>query len=162
KRAVGGWFRLFLVSPWEKGGPVWGRLAGWGWGTSGPLRQGVFGLGEGPVEPQGERLDIGALHRRAAPDAQARRRITISIDVVGDALLLQRGGDGLDERRLRRGGKLCHRRIDDLEAHRRVGAQRRIHGVDATTPAFPWALASARAIDAVSPPIDFAQASVSR
>src|SRR6516225_6496872 len=31
-----------------------------------------------------------------------------------------------DKCRLRLGGKLCHRRIDDLQAHRRVGAHRRI------------------------------------
>src|SRR6516162_2132368 len=94
-------------------------------GTSRRLRQRVLGLGESPVEPQGECLDVGALHRRAAPDAQARRRVTISIDVEGDALLLQ-------------------------------------HGVDASQSAITLALASARAINALSPPIDFAQASVSR
>ncbi len=53
------------------------------------LRQRVLALGEGPVEPRRQRLDVGALDGRAAPDAQARRRIAIGVDVVGDALLLQ-------------------------------------------------------------------------
>src|SRR5262245_20348892 len=53
--------------------------------TSRRLRQRVFALGEGPIEPEGERFDIRALHGRTAPDAQARRRIAIGVDVVGDA-----------------------------------------------------------------------------
>src|SRR5215813_9594786 len=63
---------------------------------------------------------------RSRKRASLARRMTISIDVVGDALLLQRGGDAFDECRLRLGGKLCHRWIDDLQAHRGIGAQRRI------------------------------------
>src|SRR5437762_13594905 len=90
------------------------------------LRQRLLALGEGPVEPQRERLDICALDRRTAPDAQARRRIAVSIDVVSDALLLERGGDALDEAGLRFGGKFCHRWIDHPQAHRGVGPQRRI------------------------------------
>src|SRR6266511_3797753 len=96
--------------------------------TSRRLRQRVFALGEGPIEPQCERFDIRALHRRTAPDAQAWRRIAIGVDVVGDVLLLQRGSDAFHERRLRVGGKLCHRRVDDLQAYRGVGAQGRIAG----------------------------------
>ena len=45
------------------------------------------------------------LDRRAAPDAQARRRVAIGADVVGDAFLLQRRGDALGESRLRVGGE---------------------------------------------------------
>ena len=78
-------------------------------GASRRLRQRVPALGEGPVEPQRQRLDIGALDGRAAPDAQAGRRIAVGIDVIGDALLLQRGGNALDERRLRLGRQACPR-----------------------------------------------------
>src|SRR5687768_14346548 len=49
----------------------------------------VLGGGECPVEPGHQLLHIGALNRRAAPDAQSRRRIAIGADVEGDALLLQ-------------------------------------------------------------------------
>src|SRR5262245_49483228 len=127
-RTLGRMLRPLLLSSSAKAGLACATHDRSWCGTSRRLRQRVLGLGEGPVEPQGERLDIGALHRRAAPDAQARRRITIRVDVVGDALFLQRGGDALDERRLRLGGKFSHRRIDDLQAHRRVRAQRRIPG----------------------------------
>src|SRR5215510_7985442 len=94
-RTLGRMLRPLLLSSSAKAGLACATHDRSWCGTSRRLRQRVLGLGEGPVEPQGERLDIGALHRRAAPDAQARRRITISIDVVGDALLLQRGGDAL-------------------------------------------------------------------
>ena len=39
----------------------------------------------GPVEPGPERLDVGGVDGRAAPDAQARRRVAIAGDVVGGA-----------------------------------------------------------------------------
>src|SRR5207249_9534632 len=91
---------------------------------SGRLRQRLLALGEGPVEPQRERLDIRALDRRTAPDAQARRRIAVSIDVVSDALLLERGGDALDEAGLRFGGKLCHRWIHHPQHHGAVDPKR--------------------------------------
>ena len=74
----------------------------------------ALALAIGPVEPQRQRFDIGALDGRAAPDAQARRRVAIGGDVVGDAFLVERGGDAFDEGRLRVGGKPGHRRIDDL------------------------------------------------
>src|SRR5436309_13389127 len=90
------------------------------------LRQRLLALGEGPVEPQRERLDIRALDRRTAPDAQARRRITVSIDIVSDALLLERCGEALDEAGLRFGVKLCHRWIDDPQGRRGVGSRGRI------------------------------------
>jgi hypothetical protein len=47
----------------------------------------------GPVEPGAERLDVGGFHRRAAPDAQARRGIAIAGDVIGRAFLFQRTGE---------------------------------------------------------------------
>ena len=48
-------------------------------------------LGEGPVEPLGQRFDVRLLDRRAAPDAQAGRGVAIAADVEGDLLLLERG-----------------------------------------------------------------------
>ena len=103
------------------------------------------------------------LDRGAAPDAQARRRVAIGADVVGDALLLQRGGDLLRERRLRVGRQRRNRGIDDLEAHRGVRADRRVarRGSRSTACARPsraiaLGLASARAISALRPPTDFA------
>src|SRR5262249_8760170 len=55
-----------------------------------------LGLGIGPVKPQRERCDVGSLHRRAAPDAQARRRIAIGVDVMGHAFFVERRGNALD------------------------------------------------------------------
>ena len=84
-----------------------------------------------PVEPGQQRLDVGGLDRRAAPDAQARRRVAIGADVVGHALLFQ-------QRRqlLRRLGLLLRRQRrepgrDDLQADRGAGAGRRILGQEA-------------------------------
>src|SRR5690606_16836103 len=51
----------------------------------------------GPVEPGAERLDVGRIDRRAAPDAQARRGVAIAGDVVSRAFLLQQAGESLDE-----------------------------------------------------------------
>src|SRR5437899_2501135 len=92
------------------------------------LAQRVLAARECPIEPKRERLDVGALDGRAAPDAQSRRRIAIGVDVVGDALLLQRSGNALDERRLRVRRKLADRGIDHLQADRGVGTDRRILG----------------------------------
>jgi len=64
-----------------------------------------FLLGEGPVEPEGQRFDVGCLDRRAAPDAQAGRSVAIAADVEGDLLLLQRAGERLGERRCPSAGK---------------------------------------------------------
>ena len=44
-----------------------------------------------PIKPGQQRLDVGGLNRRAAPDAQARRRVPIGGHVVGNALALQQG-----------------------------------------------------------------------
>src|SRR5580700_10402446 len=67
--------------------------------TSRGLRQGILGLGVSPIEPQRQRLDIGALDRRAAPDAQSRRRVAVCVDVIGDGLLVERASDAFDEGR---------------------------------------------------------------
>ena len=64
-----------------------------------------FFLREGPVEPVGQRLDVGGLDRRAAPDAQARRRVAIGADVVGDLLLFEQRRPALGEGGLRVGGE---------------------------------------------------------
>ena len=45
-----------------------------------------------PSRARASGRDIGRLHRGAAPDAQARRRVAIGADVVGDALLLEQAG----------------------------------------------------------------------
>ena len=94
--------------------------------------------------------------RRAAPDAQARRRVAVIGDVVGDAFLLQQAGERLGERRLFVGRQPRHRRIDHLQAHRGVRALARrcwrddaTQGVAATQSASALALASERAMVAV-------------
>ena len=46
-------------------------------------------VGEGPVEPRTERFDIGGVDGRAAPDAQARRGVAVTGDVVGAPSLLE-------------------------------------------------------------------------
>src|SRR4051812_38804982 len=58
------------------------------------------GAGEGPVEPRRQPLDIGGLDGGAAPDPQARRRVAVAGDVVGDPLLVEEPGQLLDEARL--------------------------------------------------------------
>src|ERR1019366_197048 len=45
---------------------------------SGSLGGAGLDLGEGPVEPGRQRLDVGLVHGGAAPDAQARRRGAIA------------------------------------------------------------------------------------
>src|SRR5215472_17329660 len=82
-----------------------------------------LGLGIGPVEPQRQRFDIGALHGRAAPNAQARRRVAVGVDVIGDTFFFERRGNALDELSLGVDGKPAHGRIDDFQAHRCIRAQ---------------------------------------
>jgi hypothetical protein len=65
------------------------------------LRQRALGLGEGPVEPLRQYLDVARFDGRAAPDAQARRGIAIMGDVVARAFLLDRRRETLGEGRLR-------------------------------------------------------------
>src|SRR4051812_36434156 len=69
--------------PWGRGAdPVRSEYEIWvpafaGMSGNGGLGGGQLGNGglEGPVEPGGERLQVGAVHRGAAPDAQAGRRV---------------------------------------------------------------------------------------
>ena len=65
------------------------------------LGEAGFALGEGPVEPGRERRHIGRLDRRAAPDAQRRRRIAMAGDVAGGVLLVEHRLELLDEGALR-------------------------------------------------------------
>ena len=58
----------------------------------------------------------------AAPDAQARGRGAIAVDVVGDAFLLEQYGDALGYRGLIVGAQGGEIGIGDLEAYRGVGA----------------------------------------
>src|SRR5271165_2275585 len=55
---------------------------------------------KGVVEPGGQRLDVVGLDGRPAPYAQARRRVAIGADVVGDLLLFQEARERLGERAL--------------------------------------------------------------
>src|SRR6185437_15401956 len=59
-----------------------------------------FRLGEGPVEPRRQRLDIRRFDRGAAPDAQARRRIAVMAEVVARVFLLDEGDERLGEGQL--------------------------------------------------------------
>ena len=115
------------------------------------LASSAFCVGEGPVEPGHQRLEVGGLDGRAAPDAQARRRVAIGADVVGDAFLLEQRDDALGERRLRRPssaattGSTIDRHTEVLE--RVAGSAARI--IDPRRPSRPsrastLALASAR------------------
>src|SRR4051794_12528710 len=70
-----------------------------GRGRSGRLRQRVLGLGERPVEPLRQDLDVAGLHGRTAPDAQARRGIAVVGDVVAGALFFNGGREALGEGR---------------------------------------------------------------
>src|SRR5580658_1730153 len=90
------------------------------------LRQGVFGLGVCPVEPERERLDVGTLNGRTAPDAQARRRVAVGVDVVSDAFLVESRGNAFHESRLSVSSQARDRRVDDLQANRRIRTRRRI------------------------------------
>ena len=110
------------------------------------------------------------LDRRAAPDAQARRRVAIGADVVSRRLPSPAARrSSWRTSACASAGSAVTPRIDDLQADRGVGADRRDprpgsrpSGVFATQSASALALASARAISAVRPPIDFAQFSASR
>ena len=57
-----------------------------------------LGLGESPVDPLRQNLDVPGLNRRAAPDAKARGRIAVVREIVTGAFLLD--GGGVLERRL--------------------------------------------------------------
>ena len=109
-----------------------------------------LGFGEGPVEPRRQRFDIVSLDGRAAPDAQARRRIAIGTDVVGDAFLFEQ------RRSLWRtrpapsaepatAGSTTFRQTVVFERTPGRAARKSIHGVRSTQSASTCVLASARA-----------------
>src|ERR1700722_14824689 len=77
--------------------------------------------GEGVVEPTEERIDVLGLYGRTAPNSQARRRIAIRCDVVGDAFLLEEIRHILHELRLLIGTQRRDLRSFDLETNRRIG-----------------------------------------
>src|SRR3546814_14955251 len=66
--------------------------------------------------------------RGAAPETKAHRRVAVAADVVGDALLLQQGGDALGRRGLRLGIERAEPGIDALQADRGAGARLRSLG----------------------------------
>src|SRR3546814_6919545 len=53
--------------------------------------------GPGPIEPGTESFDVGGVNCRAAPDAQARRSIAITGDVISRIFCVQQAGDFLDQ-----------------------------------------------------------------
>src|SRR3546814_1247203 len=68
---------------------------------------------------------IGGLHRGAAPEPEAHRRVAVAGDVVGDALLLPQRGDSLGRGGLRVLVEGSEPGIDDLQADRGAGARLR-------------------------------------
>src|SRR5690606_28620414 len=65
-----------------------------------------------------KRLDVRGLDGRAAPDAQARRRVAIAADVEGDLFFLEPSGDVLRDRGLTLGVEAGEPRIGELQADR--------------------------------------------
>src|SRR5438270_13628929 len=89
-----------------------------------------FSLGKGPVDPLRQPRDVPGLHRGAAPDPQASRRVAVMREVEAGAFLLHQGNELLGEIGLRVSGERGDRGVDHLETHRRAGADRRILGVE--------------------------------
>ena len=83
---------------------------------------------ERPVEPSGQRGDVGRFDGRAAPDAQAGRGVAIGAYVVGDLLFLEQAREPLGEGRLAVGRQRRDFRIDDFQADAGVGARLRLDG----------------------------------
>src|SRR5215510_7118147 len=111
--------------------PAWQRLRARPPASAGAralrrLGQRLLGQRIGPVEPRHQGLDVGGLDGRAAPDTQARRRVAVGRDVVGDAFLLQRRRHALGEGGLPVCRQPAHRRVANLEAYGRVRADRRV------------------------------------
>src|SRR3954447_3823758 len=75
-----------------------------------------------PVEPRPERLDVGGVDRRPAPHSNSRRGVTISTDVVRHPLLLEQPRKSLLPQLVR----FDVGAVGELQANRRVGADRRI------------------------------------
>ncbi len=88
--------------------------------------QRCLGLGKRPVDPLRQQRDVLGIHRGAAPDAQARRRVAVVREIVAGAFLLHQRDELLGEVGLRIGRERGDRGIDHLQAHRGVGADRRI------------------------------------
>ena len=124
---------------------------------------------EGVVEPVRQRLDVGRFDRRAAPDAQASRRVAIGADVERDLFLLERSSpDPLANAawasagRAATAGSTTLRQTLVFERVSGARARKSIQGVRSTQSAIALALASARAKSAFRPPSDFAQFRASR
>src|SRR6266851_2509093 len=88
-------------------------------------------LAVSPVKPRQQGLEIGFLHRGAAPDTQARRGVAVGAKVVARLFALEqvghlRGGSGLPVGR--QGGEPWRR---DGETDRGVGADRLVGGEEA-------------------------------
>src|SRR5262245_35460447 len=68
-------------------------------------------LSEGPVEPARQNGEVRCLDGATGPDAQMRRRIAMTGDVVGGILLVENRLDPLHERALVVDGELGNGRI---------------------------------------------------
>src|SRR5580658_2079213 len=102
-------------------------------------RGGAAQLAIGPVEPGQQRFDIAALDGGAAPDAQPRRRIAMTGDVIGDALGIEHRFEPLHRGALRLDIQALEPVIGDLEADRGPGPDRRIRRqeIDPGRPSHP-------------------------
>jgi hypothetical protein len=102
---------------------------------------GLAGRGQGVrlTQPLQAMLWSRQTPSRAAPDAQARRRIAIMREIVTGAFLLHQRHQLLCKLGLRVCLKRGDRRIDDLQANRGVGPDRWILGqeIDPGRPCFP-------------------------
>src|SRR5580704_16785391 len=120
------------------------------------------------IEPVRQRLDIGRFDRRAAPDAQASRRVAISAGVKRDLFFLKHGRQTLGECglasavRAATAGSTTLRQTLVFERVSVARARKSIQCVRSTQSAIALALASARAKSAFRPPSDFAQFRASR
>src|SRR5690606_5498571 len=84
--------------------------------VSGKAGSGGAGSREGPIEPRQQRLNVRGIDRGAAPDAQARRRVAITTDVVGGPLGFQQLRHALDEIALTRVVEGCDPGIGETQA----------------------------------------------
>src|SRR4051812_19537591 len=64
-----------------------------------------FHLGECPVDPLRQQLDVAGLDSGAAPDPQPRRGVAIVREIIARAFLLHQRDQFLGEVRLRIGGQ---------------------------------------------------------
>jgi len=107
---------------------------------------------EGPVEPVRERFDVTRLHRRPAPDAQARRRVAVIGDVEGDASFSRMparffaNAAWSSPDKLATAGSTTFRHTEVFERSFAFLARWPTQGVTATQSAIALALASERAM----------------